>query len=277
MKDLKPRLLSGIVYIGLIIFGTTGAPWLFAILMGFFMAMCLIEFIRITKLFDKLYLAMAVLGSGGVFYYFLLYLLKNQAPFVAESLSFAGPVMFILACYTIMFSSGELKIEFGKATVAVIYIAVPFSLALTLPGIQYELGKEVITGEILMIFILIWVSDTMAYIVGNLMGKRKLVPGISGGKTVEGAIGGVVFTILAGWIIQMYFPVGNRMNWLAVGAIVAVGAPIGDLVESKLKRVFHVKDSGKWIPGHGGFLDRLDSFLFVIPMVYLYLLLKVIL
>ena len=277
MKNLLPRILSGIVYIALIFFGTTGQPWLFAGLMGIFMVLCLIEFIQITELSDKLYIALSFIGSSVVFYYFATYLFGQESAFVLQALAFAGPVMFLLACYTIMFSSNELYIEFGKLTVGVIYIAVPFSLALTIPRFQLEFGREITTPEILIIFILIWVSDIMAYVFGSLFGKHKLVPKISENKTWEGAAGGFVFTVLAGFAIAQFILPKSSLNWLVLSLIVAFCAPLGDIVESKLKRCFNAKDSGKLIPGHGGFLDRLDSFIFVIPMVYLYLLLNEIL
>lgn len=274
MKNLLPRIISGIFYIGLIYFGTTGHPYIFSGLMALFLLLCLIEYVQITELSDKLYLALTFLGSAGVFYYFTDYLFNQYSAFVFQSLSFAGPVLFLLGCFTILFSSRELYIEFGKATIGVIYVAVPFSLALTIPMVHYELGKEIITPEILYIFILIWLSDIMAYVVGSYLGKHKLAPKISQNKSWEGAIGGFVFTLLVGFLLEKYFLPESKLNWIVIGIIVAICAPIGDLIESKLKRLFNAKDSGNLIPGHGGFLDRLDSFIFVIPMVYLYLLLS---
>lgn len=273
MKDLLPRIVSGSLYIGLIVFATTAGPWIFAGLMALFFILCFIEYVSITELSDKLYIVLSFLGSAGVFYFFSDYLFGQNSAFVLESLSFAGPVLFLLACFTILFSSNELYVEFGKATIGVIYLAVPFSLALTIPLTEYHLGKEVITNEILLIFILIWISDIMAYVVGSLWGKHKLAPKISSGKSWEGAIGGFIFTVIAGYLLEFFIFPESRFNWLIIGTIVAICAPIGDIVESKLKRMFNAKDSGKLIPGHGGFLDRLDSFIFVIPMVYLYLLL----
>lgn len=274
MKNLLPRIVSGTLFIGLIILGTTGHPYLFAGLMGLLFILCFIEYVSITELSDKLYTVLAFLGSAGVFYYFTFYLFEQNSAFVMQSLSFAGPVLFLLACFTIMFSSKELYVEFGKATIGVIYLAVPFSLALTIPMTHYVLGKEVVTNEILLIFILIWISDIMAYVVGSYLGKHKLAPKISEKKSWEGAIGGFVFTVLTGYLLEYHFYPESTVNWLIIGLIVSITAPIGDLIESKLKRSFNAKDSGKLMPGHGGFLDRLDSFIFVIPMVYLYLLLN---
>lgn len=274
MKNLFPRIISGLVYIALIYFGTTGHPWLFAGLMGLFLIACFVEYVYITELSDKLYIVLSFLASAGVFYYFSHYLINQESAFTLQSLSFAGPVLFLLACFTIMFSSNELYIEFGKATIAVIYIAVPFGLALTIPTVFLDSGIEVISNEILFIFVLIWISDIMAYVFGSLWGKRPLVPKISKKKTWEGAIGGFIFTVAAGFVLEKYILTESKVDWIIFGLLIAICAPLGDIVESKLKRAFNAKDSGKLIPGHGGFLDRLDSFIFVIPAVYLYLLLN---
>lgn len=272
--DLLPRIISGVIYITLIFFGTTGHPWFFMGLMAAFMGFCLYEYFSMTELKSKLHWVLGLTGAALIFYYFSDYLLGQYSVFTLQSLSFAGPVLFIMAVYTILFSTRELYVDFGKATVGVIYIAVPFALALTIPDTSYVLGKKVISPEIFYIFLLIWVSDTLAYVAGSLFGKHPFAPKISGKKTWEGAIGGFVFTVLSGYLIQTYIFPEASYNWLVIGLIVAFFAPIGDLVESKLKRSFNTKDSGKLIPGHGGFLDRLDSFIFAVPMVYLYILLN---
>ena len=98
-------------------------------------------------------------------------------------------------------------------------------------------------------------------------------PKISPKKTWEGFAGGVVLTLVLGFFVEKYFP-ELRGNWMVVGVLVAVFGPLGDLVESQLKRNFGVKDSGNIIPGHGGILDRLDSFIICAPVVYLYFILE---
>lgn len=116
-----------------------------------------------------------------------------------------------------------------------------------------------------------WVCDTGAYGVGRAIGKRKLYPAISPNKSIEGAVGGVVFATLAGIVIK--FTILPELLWIDVFLICIPGAllgMIGDLVESMIKRGYGVKDSGKLIPGHGGLLDRIDALLFVLPYIYLY-------
>jgi phosphatidate cytidylyltransferase len=118
---------------------------------------------------------------------------------------------------------------------------------------------------------LIWANDTFAYIIGSKIGKTPLLPRISPKKTWEGTIGGAVMCMLTGVVISYVFKELTLMNWMAVGGIVAVFGTLGDLIESMLKRSVGVKDSGSFMPGHGGFLDRFDAFIFAVPFVYLYL------
>jgi phosphatidate cytidylyltransferase len=133
--------------------------------------------------------------------------------------------------------------------------------------------ENTFSSEVFLLFILIWSSDTFAYLAGKFFGKHKMMPKISPKKTWEGFVGGVILTVILSFFVEKYFA-EMRGNWIVVGLLVSVFAPIGDLVESKLKRNFGVKDSGNIIPGHGGILDRLDSFLICVPIVYLYFILE---
>ncbi len=124
---------------------------------------------------------------------------------------------------------------------------------------------------IVAIIVMIWVNDSFAFLVGKNFGKRKLFVTISPKKTQEGFIGGLLFTLIAAYIISNYNTDFTLINWLIIGLIVSVIGTIGDLVESKFKRQANIKDSGNIMPGHGGIFDRLDSLLFAAPFVYLYI------
>ncbi len=125
---------------------------------------------------------------------------------------------------------------------------------------------------ILGCFILIWVNDSFAYIVGKKFGKQKLFYSISPHKTVEGFLGGLLFCCISASIVSRYIDdTLSTSNWLIIAIIVSVFGTLGDLIESKLKRESNVKDSGKIMPGHGGILDRLDSVIFASPYIYLFL------
>ena len=125
---------------------------------------------------------------------------------------------------------------------------------------------------ILGCFILIWVNDSFAYIVGKKFGKQKLFYSISPHKTVEGFLGGLLFCCISASIVSRYVDDSiSTSNWLTMAIIVSVFGTLGDLIESKFKRESNVKDSGKIMPGHGGILDRLDSIIFASPYIYLFL------
>ena len=119
----------------------------------------------------------------------------------------------------------------------------------------------------------IWINDTMAYIVGSLIGKTPF-SSISPKKTWEGTIGGAVICILLIASLGYYIPLARVVDWkdwLTISAICAIFGTAGDLLESKLKRLAGIKDSGSFMPGHGGFLDRFDSLLLAATFVWIYL------
>jgi phosphatidate cytidylyltransferase len=118
---------------------------------------------------------------------------------------------------------------------------------------------------------IIWVNDSFAFLVGKNFGKNKLFPSVSPKKTIEGFLGGLIFSLIAAIIISKFNLDFSMLNWMVIGVIVSVIGTIGDLVESKFKRQAKIKDSGNIMPGHGGILDRLDSLLFAAPFVYLYI------
>lgn len=124
------------------------------------------------------------------------------------------------------------------------------------------------------ILFLTWANDSFAYIIGSRIGKTLLFERISPKKTWEGTIGGGIMCILTGILIHQFLGILTLIDWLVIGAIVAIFGSLGDLVESMFKRSVGVKDSGTFMPGHGGFLDRFDAFIFAIPFVFLYLMLK---
>jgi len=149
----------------------------------------------------------------------------------------------------------------------VAYIALPLALCngLAFPEGQYE------RGILLGFFILLWANDTFAYLTGILFGKHRLFERISPKKSWEGFFGGLICTIALSLLVARLFPVFPNHHWMAIAAIIVVFGVYGDLIESLLKRNLKIKDSGHFLPGHGGILDRFDSVLLAAPMVFFYL------
>ena len=121
----------------------------------------------------------------------------------------------------------------------------------------------------LAVISLLWINDTFAYLTGSLIGKHKLAPRLSPGKTWEGLVGGYLFTLLGGWIIYKILGVHNLGVWFTLATLVSGLSLFGDLFESGLKRKRSVKNSGELLPGHGGILDRFDSLFFVAPGAFI--------
>ncbi len=143
------------------------------------------------------------------------------------------------------------------------YVSVPFALLHVIAFAQGTYRPEIVWG----ILLILWANDIGAYGVGSWLGKHRLFRRISPQKSWEGSLGGAVLALVVSYMLACCFGSLGRAVWLAIGIIVVVAGTYGDLVESVFKRSLKLKDSGNIIPGHGGFLDRFDSFLLAIPFV----------
>lgn len=285
-KNLIQRTLSGIVYVAVIIFCTSpvGAhlinsispepvkqQYLYYGMITLFLAVSSWECFKIMK-FGNGYEKWAVWPLIIFIFYIFSKRYFQYGFFFDFRLSELLAILLILIAVVTLFKyPNELYYDSGKLIFTVIYTALPFCFALGLP--KFSSFDDHFSLEVMFLFILIWSSDTFAYLVGKFFGKHKMAPKISPKKTWEGYAGGVVLTLILSYFIEHNQP-GLRGNWMVVGFIIAAFAPVGDLVESQLKRNFGMKDSGNIIPGHGGLLDRLDSFLICVPVVYLYFILE---
>ena len=285
-KNLIQRAISGIVYIAVIFLCTTsfGAhlinsitpglvkqEYLYYGLITFLLLVGTWECIKIMKFgngYEKWVVLPVVLL---IFYMFSKRFFHHDFYFDFRLSEILALSLIVIATITLFKFTNELYYDSGKLIFTVIYVALPFSFALGLP--KFSSFDDNFSNEVFFLFVLIWSSDTFAYLVGKFFGKHKMAPKISPKKTWEGYIGGVVLTLVLSYFVQQSQP-QLRGNWMVVGFLVAAFAPLGDLVESQLKRTFGVKDSGNIIPGHGGVLDRLDSFIICVPVVYLYFIIE---
>ena len=200
--------------------------------------------------------------------------------FFSYFLNFIPPKLFIIILplvFCIFIRELYTKSEHPFTNIAItilgiVYLAVPMALMylISLSGLDNSSGNyhpRIVIGY----FFIVWASDTGAYFAGKKFGKQKLFERISPHKTWEGSIGGTLFALVIAFIISKYFTDLRLTDWLIITCIVVVTGTLGDLVESMFKRSIDIKDSGKTLPGHGGFLDRFDAIFISAPFVFTYL------
>ncbi len=268
MKELFIRSISGLVYVMVIIASC---------LTGMYGQFLLVFLLTLTAMAEWMQLRKnePVKLSVGLSTVIILLLIYSYHSFFKESdIKFSLFSTFIFLFIIILYISQSFSTKRGNnlarlfhVTFALIYIGIPMFLITLIPFYK----AERINWILLSVFILIWAGDTFAYLSGRFLGKHKFFERISPNKTWEGFIGGIIFTLLTAWIMSNYFDYLSLVEWLGLAGIVSIFSTLGDLFESAVKRYFQVKDSGRFIPGHGGILDRIDSLLFALPAAYFYL------
>jgi phosphatidate cytidylyltransferase len=203
-------------------------------------------------------------GLSDVFY-------TANNPVIFDNKNILNFILFLSFSWLIIELFLKAELPFNNIALMIfslIYVAIPFSI---LTYFSFSKANVFSPNVVAGILFLTWANDSFAYLVGSKIGKTPFFLRVSPKKTWEGTIGGGVFCMITAGIIAQFFTQLSGIDWVIIGGIIAVFGTIGDLVESLLKRSVGVKDSGSFMPGHGGFLDRFDAFLFCIPFVYFYL------
>ncbi len=201
----------------------------------------------------------------------LLFLVAATLPQQRSLLLAAGLSLALLVTLPLLFFRKQLDgamVDWSLTLSIAIYLGWPLSLILLLRG--FQIGFSGGFWWLLTLMLGVWGFDTGAFFAGHFFGRHKLAPNISPGKTWEGVVGGLVFSVAAALLFTVR-PLGVAW-YLAVllGLLIGIAATLGDLAESLIKRQTHVKDSGMIMPGHGGILDRIDSLLFAVIVVYFF-------
>ncbi len=257
MRELFRRLITGVVFVILLLSAIFLSSDAFDFLFMVFGLACLYEYKRLVHL-RGYHVFLAYLGMWWMFIYLI-----NDAVLI-NILMFLSIIVNIWLIH-FLFSRKKIYRTFEKFIIGLFYIGGGCIFLTMIPYKDDDFAKFLIMG----IFILIWVNDSFAYVVGKTLGRTKLYSKVSPKKTVEGTIGGFVFTMIAAYIMAKYEPIVEPTQWLILAVVIVASGNIGDLVQSKLKREAGVKDSGAILPGHGGMLDRLDSLIFAAPFAYL--------
>lgn len=266
MKELVIRAISGALYIALLLLSLNSENAIIALFFVFGL-ICLAEFNKLIKLKSIIpFFIFAILY--GIFGFWQNVMNTDKGFDEATQILHVITIFVQLILIKDLFSEKNIPLFQSKRfIITTFYLASAFIFLVLIADYYVDYNPNVLLG----CFILIWVNDSFAYLVGKNFGKQKLFPSVSPKKTVEGFLGGLFFACVASYFISKYTHTLSFTNWLILAIIISVFGTIGDLIESKFKRQAGVKDSGVIMPGHGGLLDRLDSIIFAAPFIYLFL------
>ncbi|MET0463580.1 MAG: phosphatidate cytidylyltransferase [Chitinophagaceae bacterium] len=288
----RTRALTAIVFVAVMLTGLFWNQWSFLVLFSIIHFGCWWEYFSLLEKINKVrydvYVKMGFMLLGyGLMIWFCGDVYRIAGYGVRQNVflpvSIAGFIMLVLG----IFMSKKIQLKsFAAAFLGIIYISLSWGLLIDLYSSTIDIHLQdtmyVVGSTFIPVVIIasIWINDTMAYIVGSFIGRRPLSP-ISPKKTWEGTIGGIILAVgIVGWISPLILFQGDNDGYAsriapvlaAIALVAAITGTLGDLLESKLKRMAGVKDSGRIMPGHGGFLDRFDSLLVAVPFVWVLLL-----
>ena len=287
MKNLIIRTITGVLFVAAIVtcfLDPRAMVLLFALITG----LSVWEFTGLVNDLENVTINRFICTVAGVYFFFAMaYYCSDIYGGNAKSVVFIPylvTIVYLLIAELYAHQKDPVS-NWAYTMLSQMYIALPLSLINVLAFNATPDGQVVFNTLLpLSVFVFLWVNDTGAYCVGSLLGRHKLFPRISPGKSWEGSIGGAIFVLAAAWgigefdnMLVLDADFGNVamlsvLEWLGLGLVVVVFGTWGDLVESLFKRTLGIKDSGNILPGHGGMLDRFDSSLLAIPaaVVYLY-------
>lgn len=281
IQTFKTRTLTSIVFVVIMLCGLLINSWSFLLLFFVIHFGCWIEYQKLISFIFSDYKKAASINNYAIVFLgfgFMLWMTNNAFAIGEIKLKEIGFFLMLINLSAFIFSIIAFKTyrnikTIGALIIGFIYISVSCGLMLDLRTTGLISGSvlNLDFGLILPLLIVasMWINDTMAYIVGSLIGKTPF-SSISPKKTWEGTIGGVILAVIVLTICGYIFFKTDIVQLILIATIACIGGILGDLFESKLKRMANVKDSGKIMPGHGGFLDRFDSLLLATIFVWLY-------
>lgn len=278
----RTRALTALVFVAVMLGGLLWNEWSFFILFSVIHWGCWFEYQRLIKRIDVSYAQISTFHMYGfiVAGWALMLFFAGDAYRIGDvTLHAIGLVAililaFALPLFEVLFSGSFNLKHIGYSLLGILYISISWSLMISIRSKNETWiaanGTHFNSGLILPLIIIfsIWINDTMAYITGSLIGETPFSK-VSPKKTIEGTVGGAVLCVATMGLLANYLQLPVVPVCL-IAAIAAIAGTAGDLLESKLKRMANVKDSGHIMPGHGGFLDRFDSLLLATPIVWLY-------
>ena len=277
MKNFIIRTITGVIFVAAIV-ASFLRPEAMVLLFSIVTGLTIWEFTGLVNERENVTINRFICTVAGVYFFFAMtYFCSDLYGGVAKSVVFIPyliTIIYLLIAELYLKQDDPIQ-DWAYTMLSQMYIALPFSM-LNVLAFTTDSSSVVVFNTLLplSVFVFLWMNDTGAYCVGSLIGRHKLFPRISPGKSWEGSIGGAVVVLAVAAAISIYIDdvMLTLPQWLGLGLVVVVFGTWGDLVESLFKRTLGIKDSGNILPGHGGMLDRFDSSLLAIPaaVVYLY-------
>lgn len=268
MSNFVKRTITGALFVIVLLGSIVFHPVSFGLLFSLVIILGLYEFYELVKRSGAQPLRYIGILLSVLFFWAMFFIAKNVLP--AGYLLLFLPLVFGVFVIELFRNKPNPYTNIGYTLLGIIYVSIPFSLLtfLVYPDVLYiKYNYHILVGYI----ILIWTNDTGAYLTGMSLGKHPLFKRVSPKKSWEGFIGGTVLTLVIAFVLSRFYQELFLGEWLAIAVIVSVFGVFGDLAESLLKRSVDVKDSGNFLPGHGGILDRFDSIILSAPFVFTFI------
>ncbi|MDX5339096.1 MAG: phosphatidate cytidylyltransferase [Cyclobacteriaceae bacterium] len=266
-SNLGQRAITALVGGLIVVLGSIYSDWTYFLIFGVILAFSQMEFYKLSGLDGML--PLKSFGTLLGLMIFVLTFMVEKERMSHEYLFLIFPLLSLIF-FIKLYKKTDKKPFTGVAYtyLGIVYVAVPFSLLnLAVFSVDQIYHFEILIGSLLIL----WASDTGAYFAGTKFGKTKLFERVSPKKSWEGFLGGAFSAIGVAFIISQYFHVIADWKWLVIAGIIIIAGTYGDLIESLFKRSIEIKDSGKGLPGHGGFMDRFDGLLLSAPFITAFL------
>ena len=265
-SNLTQRIIAAVIGAILIISGILFSEWSYFIIFFLICAATQLEFYKLVGLDGMI--PLKTFGTFcGLSLFTISFLIESGR--IGEKYYFLIFPLATLIYLIYLYRKGAIKPFRGIAFtfLGILYVAIPFSLLNVMAFYPGQYAFELLIGALLIL----WANDTGAYFAGVRFGRRKLFERVSPKKSWEGSIGGLILALAMAYTIALNTDILPLWQWLVIGIIIVIGGTYGDLVESLFKRSIEIKDSGRLIPGHGGFLDRFDGLLLSTPFIITFL------
>ncbi len=272
MRNFFIRAQTALFFVAVMVAGIWWNVYSYGLLMAIIILFCLYEYFKIISYtyeanrMSKFYMPLGILTGLSAYVCSWLVLMN-----MAGSAIYAVPICLLFSFFALeIFSESSRPLaNIAQNITGVLYVSIPFTILNYVAVNNKSYEPRLVLG----ILFLVWVNDAAAYVFGSLLGKHKILERISPKKTIEGFFGGAFGCLVVAYLEYLLFGIFNLQHWLGLSLVIWIFATLGDLIVSMFKRSVSIKDTGSFFPGHGGFLDRFDAFIFAIPFAAAFIIL----